>query len=360
VHECTEVAGAPQRRVAAHLLAHVTLPGPRPRLAARGGEYDPKPVEPHRLSRRRSRLPLILAGCLALVVAVSVAMAALGVQPAPQVLSWLSGGSPATASPGPGTGVGVAASGSSGPGAGTSGPATPAPATSGSGVAGASAPAGASGPAGATGPGVQTVAATQAKAVYHGSRAKKVVALTFDDGYNPVALRQILAILKREKITATFFPYGWAVAKDPAGWKMVVAAGYPIGNHTQSHATLTQLTPAQVTSEMVRGRRTIDLYSGAPSVNLMRPPGGAFNAPTARAIAKASYNTIVMWDVDTSDWQGASAATIKARAIRGTNGSIVLMHSGPLNTPKALPGIIASYRARGFTFVTVPELIGVG
>ena len=41
----------------------------------------------------------------------------------------------------------------------------------------------------------------------------------------------------------------------------------------------------------------------------------------------------------------------------GTNGSIVLMHAGPLNTPKALPGIIANYRARGFTFVTVPELL---
>jgi peptidoglycan/xylan/chitin deacetylase (PgdA/CDA1 family) len=313
-----------------------------------------------------------------MVAGVSVAMAALGIQPAPQVLSWIAGGSSATASPRPGAGVGVEGSGPAGassvtgaasaqpgtaggsPAAGASGSGALGSAPTGSGVAGATAPAGASGPGGAAGPGVQAVAGTQAKAVYHGSRATKVVALTFDDGYNPVALRQILAILKREKITATFFPYGWAVARDPAGWKMVVAAGYPIGNHTQSHATLTRLTPAQVTSEMVRAHRTIDLYSGGHSVNLMRPPGGAFDAPTARAIAKGGYTTIVMWDVDTSDWQGPSAATIKARAIRGTNGSIVLMHSGPLNTPKALPGIIANYRARGFTFVTVPELIGAG
>ena len=206
-------------------------------------------------------------------------------------------------------------------------------------------------------PSAQTGTGGQATAVYNGSRAKKVVALTFDDGYNPVALRQILAILKRENIVATFFPYGWAVHKDPAGWKMVVAAGYPIGNHTLSHATLTTLPPDQVTTEMVRGHRTIDLYSGGKSINLMRPPGGAFNAVTAKAIAKAGYHTIVMWDVDTFDWQGPSAATILARAIRGTNGSIVLMHSGPLNTPKALPAIIANYRARGFTFVTVPQLL---
>ncbi|MEO6715110.1 MAG: polysaccharide deacetylase family protein [Mycobacteriales bacterium] len=200
---------------------------------------------------------------------------------------------------------------------------------------------------------------TTARAIYNGSRANRVVALTFDDGYSPVALRQILAILKREHVAATFFPYGWATSNDPPGWKMVTAAGFPIGNHTLTHATLTSLTPAEVTEQMMRGRRTIDLYSGGKSGNYMRPPGGAFNAPTSRAIAKAGYPVIVLWDVDTFDWQGPSVATITTRAIRGTNGSIVLMHSGPPSTSKALPAIIANYRSRGFTFVTIPELLGI-
>ena len=89
----------------------------------------------------------------------------------------------------------------------------------------------------------------------------------------------------------------------------------------------------------------------------MRPPGGAFNARTSRAIARAGYPIIVMWDVDTFDWKDLSVAAITARAIRGTNGSIVLMYSGPARTPKALPAIIASYKARGFTFVTIPPLL---
>ena len=189
---------------------------------------------------------------------------------------------------------------------------------------------------------------TIAKAIAHGSRARPVVALTFDDGYDPVALRQILAILKREKVTATFFPYGWAVSRDPADWKKVVAAGYPIGNHTLRHTILTGVSLAQVYDEMIRGRRTIDLYSGGTSGNFMRPPGGLYDKPIAEQIAKAGYSTIVLWDVDTGDWKGFSTATILARATRGTNGSIVLMHAGPLNTPKALPAIIANYRARGF------------
>jgi peptidoglycan-N-acetylglucosamine deacetylase len=242
--------------------------------------------------------------------------------------------------------------------------ASPSPSPARSYVSTASAPGGSpaatpspSASSGTAAPSSAVTTAPQAKAVYNGSRAKKVVALTFDDGYNPTALRQILAILKREHVTATFFPCGWAVHADPVGWHMVVEAGFPIGNHTLTHATLTQLTPDQVTSELVRGHRTIDLYSGGKSVALMRPPGGAWNAETARASAKAGYQTIVMWDVDTFDWQGPSAATILARAIKGTNGSIVLMHAGPLNTPKALPAIIANYRARGFTFVTVPQLL---
>jgi len=111
---------------------------------------------------------------------------------------------------------------------------------------------------------------------------------------------------------------------------------------------------------MIRGRKTIDLYSGGKSLNLMRPPGGNFNAATAKAIKAGGYDIMVLWDVDTFDWQGPSAETIYQRAIKGTNGSIVLMHAGPLNTPKALPRIIANYRARGFSFVTVPQLIGAG
>jgi peptidoglycan/xylan/chitin deacetylase (PgdA/CDA1 family) len=67
----------------------------------------------------------------------------------------------------------------------------------------------------------------------------------------------------------------------------------------------------------------------------------------------------VLWDVDSRDWTGIPALTIAGRAEAGTTSSIVLMHSGPAQTPLALPAIIEWYRARGYGFVTIPELLGV-
>ena len=203
------------------------------------------------------------------------------------------------------------------------------------------------------------VPASQVRVVSHGSRQNKVVALTFDDGYSAVATIQILQVLLRDKVSATFFPYGWAVHATSPAWHAVVQAGMPIGNHTLSHADLANLTPDQVTDQLVRGREAIDAWSGGTSIDLMRPPYGAYSRANIPAIGAAGYGTVVLWDVDTLDWTGNSVSTIISRATHGTNGSIILMHAGPANTPKALPAIIAWYRAHGFTFVTVPQLLGI-
>jgi peptidoglycan/xylan/chitin deacetylase (PgdA/CDA1 family) len=318
--------------------------------------------------RRRSRLPILVAGLAILVLATGLGFVYAGVNPTSGISTLLGAGasaSPSTALVGTEVALAsetpavssapLASAGASGAVAAGSVAADPSATTA---VPGASGSIAIATPASSqtVTPGVQTTIAT---AVAHGSRANKVVALTFDDGYSPPELRQILAILKREKVTATFFPYGWAVAHDPAGWHMVVAAGYPIGNHTLRHTVLTGVSLAQVYEEMTRGRASIDHYSGGTSGNFMRPPGGKYNAAIATQISKAGYSTIVMWDVDTRDWAGASVRTIIARAIRGTNGSIVLMHVGPPNTPKALPTIMADYKKRGFTFVTIPQLLGI-
>jgi peptidoglycan/xylan/chitin deacetylase (PgdA/CDA1 family) len=322
------------------------------------------------MNRRRSRLPLVLLGAVAIVLGVGLGVVAsspgsgiLGQPASPSApvggsLTAYRSGDPAS---GASSGVGPSVAPSGGASAGPS--AAVGPSGSGSGAQPTSSPSGSAqasaGSGGSVNPSPATDTGKPARAVHNGSRSKPVVALTFDDGYNPTALRQILAVLKKENITATFFPYGWAVDKDPDGWHMVVAAGYPIGNHTLTHTVLTTETPEQEYQEMVRGRATIDLYSGGTSVNLMRPPGGKYDAVTAREVAKAGYPIMVLWDVDTLDWKGPSPDVIFHRAIKGTNGSIVLMHAGPVNTPKALPRIIANYRARGFTFVTVPQLLGV-
>ena len=193
----------------------------------------------------------------------------------------------------------------------------------------------------------------------HGPRTVRLVALTFDDGYSPTATLKILQVLQEERVPATFFPYGWAVNRNQAVWRKVADAGYPIGNHTQSHRSLTRLSESQVVRELTEARRTVERVTGRPMVPLLRPPGGAWNAATARAVKAAGFRGIVLWDVDARDWSRISSSTLTGRATVGTNGSIVLMHAGPAPTPTALRAIIRSYRARGFRFVTVPQVLGL-
>lgn len=196
-----------------------------------------------------------------------------------------------------------------------------------------------------------------ARIVRHGPRSRPVVALTFDDCRDREAVLALVRALRQEGVPATFFPYGYAVRRSPDLWVAVAAAGFPIGNHTLSHPDLVPLAEGTVRYEFRAWRRIVEPIIGAVAIPYARPPYGAFNATTARAAGKEGYAALVLWDIDTRDWARPSAAVIAERAGRGTNGSIILMHCGPRQTVNALPAIIAGYRARGFGFVTIPELI---
>jgi peptidoglycan/xylan/chitin deacetylase (PgdA/CDA1 family) len=195
-------------------------------------------------------------------------------------------------------------------------------------------------------------------AVRHGSRNVPVVALTFDDGRGPVALRAILAILADAGAQATFFPHADVMARDAEAWRLVVAAGHPVGNHTFSHANLVDLDEAAIRADIVDFRTTADPLLGTPSAPYFRPPYGAWDERVAAIAADEGYRRILLWDVDTRDWSALSPVDLTARALTGREGSIILMHAGPASTVGALPGIITGFRARGFGFVTIPQLLG--
>jgi peptidoglycan/xylan/chitin deacetylase (PgdA/CDA1 family) len=195
--------------------------------------------------------------------------------------------------------------------------------------------------------------------VYHGSRGAKVVALTFDDGWDAENTERILSILTRSHTNATFFPIGRAMLRAPETWKKVEAAGYPIGNHTYDHQRLTGQCYLDQLVEISRQVEVCRTLLGADPMPLLRPPFGAQDLNTQFAASSAGELDVVDWDVDTRDWTGLSARSIARRALAGRNGSIVLMHTFVSNTATALPRIIAGYRARGFQFVTVGELLGI-
>jgi peptidoglycan/xylan/chitin deacetylase (PgdA/CDA1 family) len=197
--------------------------------------------------------------------------------------------------------------------------------------------------------------------VFHGDRAERVVALTFDDGYNVAACGAILAILERDEVPATFFPVGEAVSWHPAFWRRVDADGYPIADHSLTHPFMTRLSYGGQLAQLVDSRRLIGGILGHPMTLLFRPPYGAADATTLAAAQAAGFAAVVYWDTSAADTslRGTPAEMI-ADAERGRNGSIILLHCGPAVTPRILPAIIAWYRAAGYGFRTVPELLGLG
>jgi peptidoglycan/xylan/chitin deacetylase (PgdA/CDA1 family) len=228
----------------------------------------------------------------------------------------------------------------------------------------AASPAAAS-PAAASSAGASPAAASTAHAatrttvpvVRHGPRTRSVVALTFDDCRDREPVLALVRELRYEGVPATFFPYGYAVRRNPTTWRVVAADGFPIGNHTLSHRDLVGLTERGVRYQLRQMRRVVDPLIGTATIPYARPPYGRYDATTRHAAALEGYRALVLWDVDTRDWAGASPGGIVKRATRGTNGSIVLMHCGPAATIAALPRIIAAFRARGMGFVTIPELL---
>jgi peptidoglycan/xylan/chitin deacetylase (PgdA/CDA1 family) len=195
--------------------------------------------------------------------------------------------------------------------------------------------------------------------VRHGPRTENRIALTIDDGWNTPNCRAMLQVLERERVPATFFPIAMYVKSHASFWREVARLGYPIGNHTQDHKTLSKLSYQAQLDEIVHARDTM-AAAGIPMVPILRPPAGAWNADTLVAAEAAGYTQLLIWDTTVADTSGRGSDSSHLRqAIHGRPGSIVLMHCGPDMTVRLLPQIIASYRSRGYEFVTVPQLLGM-
>jgi peptidoglycan/xylan/chitin deacetylase (PgdA/CDA1 family) len=208
---------------------------------------------------------------------------------------------------------------------------------------------------------VEPVLGPAARLVYRVHTTQKLIALTFDDGWSPPAGRLILDTLLRQDVPATFFVNAMYVRWDPALWKQIAAAGFAIGNHTYDHRFLTKLSPATDIADIQKDARVFEELTGYPIAPIFRPPYGARNRAVDAAVRLAGYPTEILWDTAAGDTNvHLSDARLIANATAGRAGSIVLMHIGPASTPRILAAVIASYRARGFTFVTIPQLLAAG
>jgi peptidoglycan/xylan/chitin deacetylase (PgdA/CDA1 family) len=185
------------------------------------------------------------------------------------------------------------------------------------------------------------------------------ITLTFDDGPNPPYTSQILAILKRSGIRATFFCIGSQVATHPEIVRQEFAAGHTIGNHTWSHPSLPALSASQVRAQLTMTSDIVQHITGVRP-RFFRPPYEALSAQVLAQVNQLGLTT-VLWSVDPRDWSLPGVNVIISRVLSQTgNGAIILMHDGGGNrsqTVAALPVIIATLHKRGFRFVTLQQLV---
>jgi peptidoglycan/xylan/chitin deacetylase (PgdA/CDA1 family) len=199
--------------------------------------------------------------------------------------------------------------------------------------------------------------------VTHGPATAKRVALSFDDGPGPFT-PQVLDILKKNGLHATFFMNGDQVKIRPLFAKRVHAEGHEIGDHTYSHRnfyTYKATDPKiKLKAQMELSKQVIQQTTGVTPV-LCRMPYG-YSRAWVRPIAKEYGYVLVNWTFG-CDWTKMTPEAKRAAYIKAIHpGAIFLMHDGGIHregTLYALEGLIEELKKRGYEMVTVGELIGL-
>jgi peptidoglycan/xylan/chitin deacetylase (PgdA/CDA1 family) len=190
----------------------------------------------------------------------------------------------------------------------------------------------------------------------------KHVALTFDDGPNPVATSRILETLRAERVPATFFLLGRHVERWPALARRVAAEGHAIGNHGYHHRKLHFRGPAYVRLDLLLGTDAIAHAAGTRPTFYRAPHG--FRSPWVTPIARELGQRTVGWTLGVWDSDRPGPDMIVRRAVDGCRpGTILLLHDGDgydpdgdrTQTAEALPKIIRELRDKGYGFVSLPS-----
>ncbi|SET31414.1 polysaccharide deacetylase family protein [Paenibacillus sp. NFR01] len=193
---------------------------------------------------------------------------------------------------------------------------------------------------------------------------RKIVALTFDDVPDPRYTPQLLDVLKRYRIKATFFVVGSRAKKHPELVRRMVSEGHVVGNHSYDHPQFSKASVSVFRTEILRTEHVLTPLTGYKP-RLIRPPYGEIREPQLRWAKDHGYK-IINWNVDSLDWRGLSKAQVRNNIISHTGrGAIILQHGGGgkgsdlRGTIQALPEVISILQKRGYVFMTVPQMLSV-
>lgn len=189
--------------------------------------------------------------------------------------------------------------------------------------------------------------------------SQKVVALTFDDAPAP-RVQEVLDILKENQVKATFYETGTGIEQYPEIAKVIVGAGMEVGNHSYSHERFLLKSQSFIDSEIQKTNKLIN-DSGYYGEITFRPPNGKKLFGLPWYLYEHKIKTI-MWDVEPDTYvAGNSEAIIKYTLDHVRPGSIILLHpfceKECAADREALPKIIKGLQSKGYTFITVSELL---
>jgi len=179
-----------------------------------------------------------------------------------------------------------------------------------------------------------------------------MVALTFDDGPNPDYTNRILQVLEDNYSHATFFVVGTNAEKYQETLRAITSSGNEIGNHTYSHANLTDIDSEDVEEEIDKVNRAVKKATGEIAT-VIRPPYGAYNDE----VLKQLEQPVILWDLDTEDWDSRNAQVIVDNIITNIeDGDIILMHDIYESTAEAVELLVPRLKEMGYQVVSVSEM----
>lgn len=199
-------------------------------------------------------------------------------------------------------------------------------------------------------------ATTRQLPIYCVQKDYKVLSISFDAAWGNEDTQQLIDIMDRYQVKATFFVVGEWVDKYPESVKALHDAGHEIMSHSDDHAHFNSLSTEEITQNLNACNDKIEAVTGVRPT-LFRCPYGEYDDHVINAVRAMGMEPI-QWDVDSLDWKDLSAEEITKRVTSKVQpGSIVLFHNAALHTPEALPSIIETLLQDGYTFVPISELI---
>lgn len=187
---------------------------------------------------------------------------------------------------------------------------------------------------------------------------KPQIALTFDAAWGNEDTKQIMEILRKHNVKVTFFMTGGWVDSYPEDVKMILAEGHDLGNHSENHKNMSQISDIEIKEEVMKVHEKVKELTGY-DMFLFRPPYGDYDNHVIKGVRACGYYPI-QWDVDSLDWKDYGVDSIVNTVCSHKhlgNGSIILCHNGAKYTAQALDTLITTLKNKGYEFVPLSQLI---